>query len=222
MEPGRVGRSLGRFVGWFIRPVRAKRNSPSSRIDPLPLHTTAIERASAAPAQAPTLAAPAPAIVPGSNPVLRGVMFDEDDHLIFTNERFEEVIAEAYRDRIEHSFYTTIAGVSHRNDDRTSRRSAICKCDELDEIFLVHDVENKFSKHAIKVLTRNGQQLGFLPDRTAADVLRRAANDGQVAVRFRHHNHHPDTGEIVGGTILILYLRPASEAGLRSSAVEVV
>jgi len=82
------------------------------------------------------------------------------------------------------SFFTKVAGVSHRNSNRTSRQAIISRCRVGEELLLVCEPDNSFDPNAIKVLRANGEQLGYIPASTAASGLTRQLDRGD-AIRCR-------------------------------------
>lgn len=67
------------------------------------------------------------------------------------------------------SIMSKVRGVSHKNDDGSSRQAIIKKfVDPYSEIILEHDVENKFSETAVAVYVidnnSNEKQIGFLSE----------------------------------------------------------
>ena len=107
--------------------------------------------------QLPPSSGPNPVSVPAA---LSGITIAEDGEMLLSDEKFAALVAQALGDRVEHSFHTTIAGTSHRNDDGTSRTAAIKKCEAMTPLFFVHDEGNQFSRHAMAVMTDEGDQLG--------------------------------------------------------------
>src|SRR5580704_1776547 len=59
------------------------------------------------------------------------------------------------------SFYTKIAGVTHRNEDRKSRQRLITQCRIGEELTLQREPDNPVDPRAIKVLRVTGEQLGY-------------------------------------------------------------
>jgi hypothetical protein len=84
----------------------------------------------------------------------------------------------------KHSFFTKIAGVSHRNSNRTSRQAIIGRCHVGEDLQLVREPDNSFDSNAIKVLRSNGEQLGYIPASNAASGLSRQLDRGD-AIRCR-------------------------------------
>jgi len=73
-------------------------------------------------------------------------------------------------------FYTKVAGVTHRNDDRSRRQEIIEEeCEALVKVTLDHEPDNPHDPNAVKVLLPNGDQIGYLDRRLAGETVRRAA-----------------------------------------------
>lgn len=73
------------------------------------------------------------------------------------------------------TIYTKVVGVTHRNEDGSSRQAIIKKyIDPFTDIFLEHDTENHYSKYAVSVYTydddNNQIQIGFLSEELAQKV----------------------------------------------------
>ena len=75
-------------------------------------------------------------------------------------------------------FFTKIAGVSHENSDGTSRQSVIKRCRPGDVLRLVREPNNPHDANAVKVLRRNGEQLGYLPRHVVMTGLARDIDRG--------------------------------------------
>jgi hypothetical protein len=67
-------------------------------------------------------------------------------------------------------FHSKIAGISHENDDGSSRQSIASSCRSGEPLILIRDRGNKYSADAIMVLRSNGQQLGFIREELAEDL----------------------------------------------------
>lgn len=94
------------------------------------------------------------------------------------------------RDSPNH-FYCKAAGVSHANEDGTSRQSVIGRCNLGEPIALDHDESNAFDKYAVRLLRSNGDQIGFLPSDLARQVVQRS-NTGTRYAAF--------ISDLTGGT----------------------
>lgn len=66
------------------------------------------------------------------------------------------------RPRIFHEF-TNLAGVSHNNPDGSSRQEIIAGLKPGDYLKIHHDENNSYDKNALRVLTEDGRQIGFIP-----------------------------------------------------------
>ena len=58
------------------------------------------------------------------------------------------------------------------NDDGSDRQTIIKRCAAGEPLHLVPEPHNAHSKHAVRVVRANGQQLGYLPDETAPTASR--------------------------------------------------
>ena len=78
------------------------------------------------------------------------------------------------------SFFTKIAGVTHRNKDRKSRQSLIARCSVGEELILEREPDNPVDPNAIKVCRTSGEQLGYIPANVAASGLARDLDRGDL------------------------------------------
>lgn len=77
-------------------------------------------------------------------------------------------------------FPAKVVGVTHRNDDRTSRQSAIKRLESLDSLDLVPETTNPYDPNAIRVMggyfAKNfewiDRQIGYLDSRLAGETTR--------------------------------------------------
>jgi hypothetical protein len=76
------------------------------------------------------------------------------------------------------SFFTKIAGVTHRNKDRKSRQFLIAQCRVGEELILEREPGNPVDSNAIKVLRVTGEQLGYIPAHVAASGLAKDLDRG--------------------------------------------
>jgi hypothetical protein len=108
----------------------------------------------------------------------------------------------------ERHFYTTVAGPSHPNPDGTSRTGIISRCKVAETIELRPEPENPFGHDAMAFhrLT-TGEQLGYLNKELSPEVAGDFRKYGPCWLGIlRRHNHHPETGKVVGATICLLRL----------------
>lgn len=92
-------------------------------------------------------------------------------------------------------FYTKIAGVTHSNDDRSSRQWIVTKCRIGDELRLEREPNNQVDPGAIKVLTQEGQRLGYIP----AHVARHGDVCGLAGRIDRGFKHRCRISDLTGG-----------------------
>jgi hypothetical protein len=64
--------------------------------------------------------------------------------------------------------FCLVKGVTHNNDDGTSRSEAQHLCSIGDTVKLVPEPNNEHDQHAIKVVLQTGQQIGYISTRQAA------------------------------------------------------
>jgi len=67
-------------------------------------------------------------------------------------------------------FYSKIAGVSYSNRDGGSRQQIIGRCHVGERLILRAEPDNPVDRNAVCVLRENGEQLGYLGAREAADL----------------------------------------------------
>ena len=66
-------------------------------------------------------------------------------------------------------FETNIAGITHQNDDGSSRREILKKCKIGEELTLAHTPIRQ-DKNAVKVTRDTGEQIGWLHDFVAEEI----------------------------------------------------
>lgn len=66
--------------------------------------------------------------------------------------------------------HTKVVGVSRTNDDGTSRQDILAGCEEGDQLILERDEYNEHDENAIKVLTYDGEQIGYIKRELAAEI----------------------------------------------------
>jgi hypothetical protein len=104
--------------------------------------------------------------------------------LIESNTRVTLTIGPVLRqrpDRIWH-FHSKLAGVSHANDDGTSRQSIIRKLQPREMLFLYHDRDNRYDPNAMMVCRKSKEQVGYLNRELAAEVVERVREGYRYAL----------------------------------------
>jgi hypothetical protein len=75
------------------------------------------------------------------------------------------------------SFYTNVAGVTHRNPDGSDRQGIVSCCPKGERVNLIREPDNPYDSFAVKVVRANGEQIGYLP----AHVVRNEGGGWNVA-----------------------------------------
>ncbi|HVT88320.1 MAG TPA: HIRAN domain-containing protein [Tepidisphaeraceae bacterium] len=72
---------------------------------------------------------------------------------------------------VKHTF-TKVVGVTKKNANNSDRQKIIARCRMGQALGVQHEATNQYSRHAVMVGTERGEQLGYLPDDVAFDVVR--------------------------------------------------
>lgn len=81
-------------------------------------------------------------------------------------------------------YESKVVGVSKDNDDGSSRQEIIKReVEEDDQLGLELEPDNEFDKNAVKVLSRNGNQIGYLKRDLAEKVHPALENNTEVHVK---------------------------------------
>jgi len=72
--------------------------------------------------------------------------------------------------KIYSGFYSRVAGITHENDDGSSRQDIIRTCSIGDQLFMQPSPFGKF-KNATKLFTKDGKQIGWLTERVAGEFF---------------------------------------------------
>lgn len=84
----------------------------------------------------------------------------------------------------EPPFYSKVAGVSHPNQDGSSRQAIIGQCRIGEGLSLVREPANPADPNAIKLLRTNGEQVGYITGYVASDLARHIDKGGIVKCRI--------------------------------------
>jgi hypothetical protein len=76
----------------------------------------------------------------------------------------------ARANKITH-FFTKVVGVTHQNSNRKTRQKIIKNCARLEPLVLDHEENNQHDPNAIRVLRRNGEQIGYLDANLAKQIV---------------------------------------------------
>lgn len=82
-----------------------------------------------------------------------------------------------------------VVGVTNKNIDNRNRQDILKECLEGEQLVLVKEIDNKFSRYAIKVCRLNGEQIGYLEDKLSQKIHFRDMSTASVFI-----------DEIIGGT----------------------
>jgi hypothetical protein len=126
---------------------------------------------------------------------------------------FERIAVDTFKSfDLDKAFYTKVAGVAYPNKDGSKRARIIADCDVGTALELRPEPENKYDPNAVAIVRLGlGEQLGYLESGLASEVARDFREFGPCWLAlFRHPNHHPETGAIVGAVIYMMRL-PAEE-----------
>lgn len=140
---------------------------------------------------------------------------DQNAWVEWKGPRVEESLAVSFEKEelinIDRSFVTRLVGVSHSNDDGTSRVDAIQRLWPKER--LVVRWEKGYSKgdgFGKSVSRQNGQQLGWLGREIAKEIHADFVEAGHTWIAvFQYPTRHPETGESVGAVILVVRRTPA-------------
>lgn len=75
----------------------------------------------------------------------------------------EPALAEPWDMEVVKSFRSPVAGVSHINDDGTSRQKLLARCYLLEPLRLIAEPSNPVDPFAVKVCRMDGSQIGYVP-----------------------------------------------------------
>ena len=61
----------------------------------------------------------------------------------------------------QREFFEKVHGITHKNEDGSSRQDIIRQCWVGEELVLVPEPTNRYDPNAVKICRKNGQQLGY-------------------------------------------------------------
>jgi hypothetical protein len=69
-------------------------------------------------------------------------------------------------------FFQQVHGITHKNDDGSSRQEIIGHCHEGEELVLVPEPTNPYDPYAVKICRKTGERIGYWPadGRLAGDL----------------------------------------------------
>jgi hypothetical protein len=108
-------------------------------------------------------------------------------------------------------FFSKVAGVSHSNRDGVSRQLILSHCCPMERLEIKEEPKNPYDPNATGLWRQNGEQLGYLPARLAAEVKRDSELQG-CAYGFFLKEITGGCGdkEMLGGNLLVLVAGPTA------------
>lgn len=125
-------------------------------------------------------------------------------------DEFDLVLEDALaRDpKIERWIYSKIAGVSHRNDDGSSRQEELAQCEALEQLILKWEPLNPVDNQAVAVFrARSAVQLGYLNKRLAHDTLKRVRDGEKWGALFARKRGGTQDRPTIGTSIVLIKLK---------------
>jgi HIRAN domain len=93
----------------------------------------------------------------------QGTRSEGDEQFTKTVSLGELVPPELANLEIEDHYVIRVAGVSHLNDDGSSRQEVLSRCKVGEMLQLRRQPNHRHDKNAVQVLRQNGEMLGFIP-----------------------------------------------------------
>lgn len=120
-------------------------------------------------------------------------------------ELFERLVLDSFGPSVDDYFYSKIAGAAYPNGDGILRSRLISECGMMELLDFEHEPDNPHDAFAVKVLRRStGAQLGYLPARTAHDILRRIDPGTLWFAVIKEITENPGTGLTAGANIMVM------------------
>jgi len=79
------------------------------------------------------------------------------------SENFDRWVERTFGDEIDKTLLTRVAGVTFDNEDGSSRQTLIQQCRKYQRLNLVAEPKNKYDHAAVRVETKTGKCLGYVP-----------------------------------------------------------
>ncbi|MEO1496839.1 MAG: HIRAN domain-containing protein [Planctomycetota bacterium] len=107
-------------------------------------------------------------------------------------------------------FYAKIAGVSHDNQDGSSRQSIIRLCEVGEQLRLDHDEGNEHDRFAVKLIRSTGEQVGYLPSDLARQVVQRSSTGTRYAAFIQDLTGGTPDKPTRGANLLLIAASPGT------------
>jgi hypothetical protein len=101
-------------------------------------------------------------------------------------------------------YFTKVMGVSRNNANGCSRQRILAGCNQWEKLSLFHEENNPVDKNAVQVLRGDGQQIGYLDARLAADIIKRSEQKTRFAVFVSNITGGTRTKPLMGCNLLIV------------------
>jgi len=121
---------------------------------------------------------------------------------------FVAAVETAFGENLEDFYFSKIAGVTHPNADGSDRARLLADCRQFEVLALIPQPDNPVDPKAIAVYRHpSGEQLGYLPERTAHDLLGRLDDPNRVWAAVLGEIYRAPDRRIIGSTILVVCLK---------------
>ncbi|MFH5187024.1 HIRAN domain-containing protein [Paenibacillus sp. TAB 01] len=90
--------------------------------------------------------------------------------IIRTNDKSDQEMSRVEDQSSEYKeFEINVAGVTHKNNDGSSRKKIASSCHYGQKLILVRELDNPYDKNAVKIMTESNKQLGYVDAWNAKD-----------------------------------------------------
>lgn len=113
------------------------------------------------------------------------------------------------REAIRH-FHARVVGVSHANEDGTSRQRIIARCSQWEVLKLRHECDNPIDRNAVAVLRANGEQLGYLDRDLAEEIAKRLESGWRYFPMIKEIRTDGDVSHYLGVLLLLFLAQPGA------------
>lgn len=128
--------------------------------------------------------------------------------MVMEDEKFARMLQDRWGPLLDDWFFTKIVGVVFANPDGSSRQELLRSCRPSDLLDLLPEPENPIDPKAVGVYIAGAprRQLGYLPERTAHDLLRELGESGCQHLGVMKNLTFTPEGKLVGANIAVVRL----------------
>ena len=108
-------------------------------------------------------------------------------------------------DRSVTHFFTKVVGVTHKNEDGSSRQDAIESLNPIDKLELENEDDNTVDPNAVAVLSPYGEQVGYLSRALAEEVMHGSEQGKCYAVYVKDITGEPPR---LGVNVVVIVVEP--------------